>query len=259
MTKLVGAWLLLTTLHAQCSEYPTPLVREEQKIVIAGVTETWQLKWASAPKPLCEPNDTSLTCPCAGFAFGEGGDLILVRTRGQIEVDRLPLTPFFEQDFIETGRLAMVQRWLPDYKKDFQAYQKSDFTALVAKRPIVQVMHLADYDHDGQKSEFYLQASTAPCGKSIGIVVGVSIKNPRLHVFGTASEATKPLYLQKHEWEALRQTSGPTTVRDWDCGDHGADTQTELKLHWTLDGIEGSRREFTCPPNPKRLISETPL
>ena len=31
------------------AEYPTPLVREEQKVSIGGVPETWQLRWTAPP------------------------------------------------------------------------------------------------------------------------------------------------------------------------------------------------------------------
>jgi len=57
--------------RATSSEYPTPMVREQQTVIVDGVTETWQLKWRTAPKPVCEPNELALTCPCMGFAYGE--------------------------------------------------------------------------------------------------------------------------------------------------------------------------------------------
>src|ERR1700722_6318312 len=156
-----AAGLLLTAFQFSTREpvreYPSPDVREEHTILVNGVTETWQLMWTSPPKPMCEPNDVSLTCPCIGFAYGEAGDLVLIRMRNREEIDRLQLTPLFEKDFIERGIFAIVQRWQPDYSKDFEASSKNNFTALVAKRPIVQIMHFADYDHDGHKTEFYLQ------------------------------------------------------------------------------------------------------
>jgi hypothetical protein len=65
--------------------------------------------------------------------------------------------------------------------------------------------------------------------------------------------------MQRENWEALRDASGPIEVSDWPCGDHGADTETTLRLRWTPDGVEATRREFTCPPKPKRLINEQPL
>jgi hypothetical protein len=243
------------------SEYPTPLVREEQTVVVDGATEVWQLKWAAVPKLVCEPNDISLTCPCTGFAYGEGGDLMLIRMRDGAEIDRLDIAPFFEEQFVNEGRLAIVQRFQPDYDKDFAASQRDDFSAIVGKRPVVQLMHFGDYDHDGRPTEFYLQTEAAPCGKSVGIVIGVSKGNPRLHVFGTASQPEKALYMQKQEWEALREASHPFEIEDWPCGDHGSQTETRLWLRWSPKGIDGLRREFTCPSSgeTRRLISEEPL
>ena len=238
---------------------PALAIREEQHIVVGGVTETWRLQWGAAPKPHCGANesDLALTCPCMGFAYGESGDLYLVRLRNATEVDRLHLTPLFEEE-----EAAVVQRWPKDEKRDFKLSEREDFSDLVSKRPTVQVMQFDDYDHDGKRTEFYLQTEAAPCGKSVGIVVGLSTNSSRLHVFGTASNPSKPLYLQKREWRALRDaSSGPVNMVDWSCGDHGADTQTEIRLQWSQEGIDGKRREYTCPSNNerRRLISERPL
>jgi len=246
---------------SQSSEYPSPLIREERAVVVNGVEETWQLRWAAPPKPVCEPSDVSLTCPCQGFAYGEGGELDVVRLRNGSEVDRLHITPLFDERVIVPERVAIVQRWPTDYEKDFDASLQDDFQADVAKRPVVQVMHFADYDHDGAATEFYLQTEALPCGKSFGIVIGISRTIPQLHVFGTASHPGKPLHLQKHEWEALRDATGPVEVLDWPCGDHGSQIQTVLRLHWTADGIEGAERSLECTRegNPGEFISEEPL
>lgn len=259
-----AAGFLLTAFQSTTTrtvkEYPTPDVREEQQVVVGGVTETWQLKWTSPPKPKCGTSDLPITCPCMGFAYGESGDMVLIRLRNGVEIYRLPLAPLFDLEFLETRRAAIVQRWAMDYEKDNpERSSKPDFPAIVAKRPIVQVMHFADYDHDGEKSEFYLQTEAAPCGKNVGVLIGLSSRNPRLHVFGTASKPASPLRMQESEWEALREAKGPTEVTDWPCGDHGAETETRLRLHWTSDGVDGTRRAFTCPPKARRLIRESPL
>lgn len=46
---VVGAALLLATAASQTglsqsSEYPTPTIREEQKVVVGSVAEVWRLK-----------------------------------------------------------------------------------------------------------------------------------------------------------------------------------------------------------------------
>lgn len=196
--------------------------------------------------------------PLYGLRIWRGGDLNLIRIRNGVEFDRLSITQFFEQFGGET-RVAVVQRWEPDIQNDFEASSREDFPAVVAKRKVVQVMHLADYDGGG--SEFYLQTQTEPCGKSVGILVGISKGNPRLHAFGKASNPKSPLYLQKREWEALRDGTGPVEVVDWQCGDHASDKQTTLTLRWTATGVDGTRREFACTDDdkPGRLIHEEPL
>jgi hypothetical protein len=174
-----------------------------------------------------------------------------------VVIDRLRLTPFFT----DWRGKAVLQRW-PFYDKDLKGYQRPGFAVAVSKRTPMQVMHFGDYDHDGRSQEFFLQTEALPCGKSAGIVVGLSQANPRLHVFGTASNSRKPLSMQKREWEALRDASGPADVLDWACGDHGADTETRLRLRWTTEGIMGIRREYSCPPDGKsqrRLVHQQPL
>lgn len=191
-----------------------------------------------------------------GFAYGEIGDLYLVRIRNGAEIDRLRLTPFFTE---EPG--AALQRWPADYDRDFDVLKKSDFPEVVESRPTVQLMRLADYDHDGMSTEFYVETESLPCGKSAGIVVGISKRNPRLHAFGTAAHPNKTLYLQKREWDALRDAAKPVTVVDWPCGDHASQTQVELTLKWSAAGIEGVRREYDCDSsdNKGELTDEHPL
>ena len=241
------------------SEYPVASVREQQEVVVHGLQEQWRLEWNGPVKPYCGANEASMaiTCPCEGFAYGESGDLYLVRARNGREIDRLHLTPLFEEE-----RTAVVQRWPKNDRGDFNSPDKEDISEMVSKRPIVQVMHFEDYDHDGNKTEFYLQTESAPCGKSVGVVVGLSTNNPRLHVFGTVANPSKPLYIQRREWQALRDaSSNAVDVLDWACGDHGAYAQTELHLQWSAKGIDGQRREYTCPSNHegRKLTSESPL
>jgi hypothetical protein len=241
------------------SEYPTPKIREEQQLTVSGALETWRLQWSANPKPCCGANDSdgALTCPCWGFAYGEAGDLFLVRLRNGTEIDRLHLTPLFKEQ-----KTAVVQRWPEDENRDFKLSEREDFPNVVRRRPTVHVMQFRDYDHDGNKTEFYLQTEAVPCGKSLGVVVGLSTKNRRLHAFGTTSNPSKPLYLQRREWQALRDaSSGAVKIVDWSCGDHGADTQTEIEMQWSAAGIDGKRREYTCPLSheKRRLLSERPL
>jgi hypothetical protein len=242
-------------------EYPAPDIREEQTVVVDGVTEVWQLKWMTRAKDIfCGPSDMSFTCPCIGFGFGEGGDLDLIRLREKTEVDRLHVTALFEEQFTGEGRITIVQRWQPDFPSDYEASQKEDFAARVSKRPAVQVMHFADYDHDGRATEFYLQTESRPCGKSYGVVIGISKRNQRLHAFGTASKPDSPLHMRKNAWDALRDASGPVEVVTWPCADHGADRESRTRLRWTTNGIEGIHREFVCAPGRfDELIKEDPL
>lgn len=222
------------------------MVREEQKIAVNGVSEVWRLEWKSSPKSICGPEDlsSSITCPCSGFAFGESGRLDLVRLANSREIDRLELSPLFEKLFSDQDG-AVVQRWIVQ-EKDFKQNESEDFVKQVQSRPIVSVMHFADYNHDGKATEFFLQTSVEPCGKIMGVVVGLGGTHPGLHPFGTATHPEKPLVMQKREWGDLLHSTAPIKVLDWRCGDHGSEIETELELSATNGLIQATRRVYEC-------------
>ena len=223
------------------------VTREEQTVEVNGVREVWRLEWKAPPKPTCEATPGWYTCPCSGFSFGESGALDLVRLRQGREVERLALKPLFEGD-------AIVQRW-PTTEKDTEDVD----AAVVARRPVVKIMNLADYDHDGKATEFYLQTSAGPCGHTQGVVIGVSAANPKLHAFGTALHPEKPLVLQKGAWEELLKARGPVQVVDWPCGDHGENKQIELRLQPSARGIDVMREDYACPrTDHARLLKRIP-
>jgi len=237
------------------------LIREEQEIVVNGVRETWRLEWKAPPTPTCGVDDvsSSMTCPCIGFAYGESGQLDLVRTVGGHEIDRMELTVLFGGDS-PNDKAATIQRW--EFRKnDDEQSQEPGLADRVRQRPLVKIMQFADYNHDGNATEFFLQTGVEPCGKRIGVVVGLTRKNWRLHAIGSALHPDMPLVLQKREWEALRKARGPVEVLDWPCGDHGADAEDVLRLKATSRGIEGVRFRFQCTESGKRgaLMSKEPF
>lgn len=138
-----------------------PIIREERKVVIDGVEEIWRLEWAGAPSPVCGPDDEEwYTCPCTGFAFGEQGDLNLVRERKGSKQDRLSLTQLFQKigsdmaPGINDNNQAILRRWNVD-ETDMEHMGSTSFASRVKSRQLAQIMELADYDHDGRATELY--------------------------------------------------------------------------------------------------------
>jgi hypothetical protein len=226
-------------------EYPLPSVREEQSVTVDGTEEIWRLKWKSAPKPFCDDETLAPTCPCDGFAYGERGDLDLIRLRRGTEIDRFNLTPLF---------------------KGADGISVTEDEAAV--RRAVQVMHLRDYNHDRLATEFFLQTDAKPCGKHYGVVVGITKvvvgitkDNPRLHAFGTVAHPDIPFSMEFDAWEQLRTATGAVKIIDWLCDDHGSDEQVEFELTWSLKGIDGLSRTYACMAGGKRgkLLTEDPL
>lgn len=239
--------LLLAGITAFAQD-PTPTIREEHTVVVDGVEERWRLEWVGQPKPACAPEQPEwMTCPCSGFAFGEAGTLVLVRTRPGQEDERLTLNRFFTDDYDSPANEgeAVLRRWDLD-NDDIDEAESPGFASRVKARPIAPVMRFADYDHDGRATEFLLQVGTLPCGKRMSVAIGISRRNGRLHAFTTAEHPEQPLVLQASQWEALLQAKTPATVIDWKCGDHGSDTETELELSADANGIHATRIEYEC-------------
>lgn len=244
------------------AQTPFVRVREERKIVIDGVEETWRLVWTAPPRPVCWM-DTAMyyTCPCNGFAFGEAGHASLLRYRGGVERERLPLGPLFGEDSIGGPGVALIpKRPYEGLTTDSEeSLSRAGKRAEIERRPMVRIMEFADNDHDGRATEFYLQTSSIACGWQFGVVIGVSRANSRLYVFTTAGNPDSPLRLRYPLWENIRKAAGPFETTEWTCGDHGVETQSQLSISWTPNGITGTRRRYSCPPEPRRLLSETPL
>jgi hypothetical protein len=238
-----GFLLLIPFTYAGGSK---PIVREESKVVVDGVEELWRLEWVTLPQPVCRPEDEDWSyCLCSGFAFGEYGDLQLVRQKPGQEEERFPLTPLFEFADGQPAPQAVLRRW-DEHKDDHKEKNPSALAARVKARPLAKIMKFADYDHDGSSTEFMLQIGTEPCGKRMSIIVGVSRKNPRLHAFTSVTHPEEPLLLQDWHWEALRQAKGSVEVVHWPCSDHGYDGIDEYKLRADNGNIFALKRQYEC-------------
>jgi hypothetical protein len=198
------------------------LVRERATLTLDGVSETWRLVWARPPFPTCRGAEAR-TCPCAGFAPGERGDLDLVRERPGAPVDRLQLSPLFE-----------------DHETILAARADADAGA--------HVLAFADYDHDGKASEMVFQVGAGPCGHTAWALLGVSSANPKLHAFVSAEDPKTPLVLeQRRDWETLR-TKGSLERVQVACGDHGADESTSVSVTAAGGVLHAVTRTAACPP-----------
>jgi hypothetical protein len=212
-----------------------PSLREQTEITVDGVKETWRLEWTSPPVPDCV-DDAFTSCACAGFAYGEKGDLDLVRTRPGQPDDRLHLGPLFE------GGKARLMRWSVGPKPPAKPASMLE----LSMRPLAHVIKLADYDHDGRATEFVLQVGAQACGHAPSIVVGISKSKPTLHAFATSDKPAEPLELDRRgDWDKLASKS-PTTVVEVACGDHGADTESSVEL--SADGeLHAKAKTRKCP------------
>jgi len=218
---------------------------------VGATSERWSLMWRRSPAPACSTGDieAALTCPCDGFAYGEKGELDLIRRRAGHSDERLALTPLFGDGEGAPGSdsLAVLQRW-PVQESDYGTLSDStrDIASTVRARPVTRAMNLGDYDHDGSATEFPLQIGTTACGHQEAVVVGISPANPSLHAFTSVAHPERPLVLDPDTWAQLLHSHGSTTVVEWRCLDHGSETQTEVTLRTGPAGIDGTRSEYRC-------------
>ncbi|HEX7665285.1 MAG TPA: hypothetical protein VF407_12260, partial [Polyangiaceae bacterium] len=136
-------------------------------------------------------------------------------------------------------------RWQVDDKE--RKSLKVPAQAALQQRPIVKVMNVADYDHDGRATEFTLQVGSTPCGHQASVLVGIDKKNPRLHVF-VNSTTTKDdwITLRPSEWEKVKEKV-PQEFVEVACGDHGADEEQRVQVSGGASGLHLTNSSTKCP------------
>jgi hypothetical protein len=239
-------------------------IREEKTLIVDGVKEVWQLRWLSKPENSCGADDAeiSLTCPCSGFAYGQKGRLALIRIRRGQKEERLELGPLFPNDYPNEPPSITVQEWAPAEvgdDSDWKHFNDDNFEEQVRSRKPVDLMHFADYDHDGKATEFLIQVATLPCGKHQMALVGISRSNPHLHAFSTTEKPMLPLILSDWEWDALLKSSGGVSVIDWYCGDHGSNVQWKMQLERTDGVLHAKGLGYSCPVSDSAKPIETQI
>jgi hypothetical protein len=242
------------------------VLREQRTLTVAGQQEVWRLVWAAKPKTVCSADEIimAMTCPCTGWAYGEYGDLALVRIREGREIERMALKSLFGRfDYPEAEKVegsAYLQR-KPFKYGDFARSEKGDrrLAAEIERRPATRIMNLADYDADGRATEFLMQVGTEPCGKTQFVALGVTASDPHLHALTSAAHPERPLIMPLHVWRALLSGHGRRrTLPTWECGDHGADESTRYVVSAKAGRIRLKVRSYGCVDDlkPGKLLSE---
>jgi hypothetical protein len=264
MPKILAPALVVLCMISAHGARADATVREQHDLSVGGVRETWQLVWEAPPRTACGPEDipTAFSCPCAGTAYGESGKLDLVRLRGTKEVERLDLSPLFGQFDGPPGvdGMSSLIRW-PMLDGDLVRASEGDPTLRpeIMRRPALVIMRFADYDGDGEETEFLLPIGSLACGKVQYAAVGLSSQNPRLHAFGSAAHPEAMLAMPLPAWHALLLRTGASTVPLWACGDHGSEERRELVVSAGTEGIHAHERDFSCPEDgsPEKLLRES--
>ncbi|HAT30941.1 MAG TPA: hypothetical protein DCW29_08880 [Janthinobacterium sp.] len=247
------AALLLSSPPGVSAAAPTETVRQEREVLVNGVAERWRLKWLGPVKPACAATEleSAMSCPCAGFAYGEEGRLTLERLMPNGSSEQLDLGQFFDEtDGASEPGHGILRRWNRDSKDPSEnsgtSSLRQKFVAQVKQRPEADVMDMQDFTHEGAKTGFLLQVGNAPCGRNMMVLIGVSKKNPHLHAFTSLAHPKRPLLLQRSHWNALLKAKTSASDIALPCGDHGSETEIEKSVT-VRDGVfEVSAREYAC-------------
>jgi len=253
---LIGATLALSFNAATVAEDYASLVREQRAVMVGGVRESWRLQWESAPLPACGTEDleVALGCQCTGFAYGEAGRPTLVRLRPGHPAERLELAPFFkDQGAPGPAGTGVLAHWRPipaaahDEEDDWHHAADFDFLKRVQARGPVELLEFGDYNHDGRASEFLLQVGLRPCGRPQLVLIGVSARNPHLHVFASAEAPDQPLMLPAAAWAAVLASPRPTHTVEASCADPDSTSEAWVDVA-ARHGVFHVRRESrACP------------
>ena len=229
-------------------------VRESRTVFIDGHREIWRLEWAEKPVSVCGADAVymAITMPCQDFAYGEAGLLWLIRERDGHDIDRMDLTPLYNESNLSGYEGVFVLRHWPMRSRDWDREDRGDATLVadVAKRKPYVVMSLADYDHDGRATEFVVEVDDFPRVERYA-AIGISKDEPRLHAFSSAAHPGKPLFLSKGAWDALKITGKPSNVVDWPCvfdlwGGSYADGASGTRVEANHGTIRAWYRNYTC-------------
>lgn len=236
MMKRPVEWMALVALVGMGAMAAEPVVREEARVKVDGVTERWRLEWRAPPELDCFETE-GVTCPCEGFAYAERGALELVRTRPGKPVERLALTPLFG------GGPARLRRWKP--ASGDEALSPEQRAAVLAKRKSQRAMVLGDYDHDGQAREFVLQTAAHGCGLREAVLIGVDPRDGRMRALATAEHPERPLVLEPGTWAKLLKAAEVESV-ETPCGDHGSEAEDVIRLRADARGLHATRELYRC-------------
>lgn len=243
-------WAGLGCLAGAVASASGPVLREEARVKVEGVTERWRIEWRAPPELECLGID-AVMCQCQGFGYGERGELDLVRLRPGAKPERLPLTPLFESNGTAWGGVqktqAVLRRWAPPEDNEDPELEDSPWderARLLARRKSVRAMVFGDYDRDGQAREFVLQTQAFGCGMRYAVLIGVG-RDGHLRALGTAEHPEKPLVLKPGTWAELLKSAEFEAV-EMPCGDHGSEEEAVVRVRADKQGLHVTRDIYKC-------------
>jgi hypothetical protein len=222
--------------------YSPPMARETKTVVIDGVTETWTLRWRARPEAF---GFLMPDCRNMAFTYGEHGLLDLERARPGAPLETLHLDAVLDA---KTPAPISVVTW-PQRAGDGLAKGETVKGALeIVARPVIELMSLRDYDHDGLAAEFPLTIDEEHCNP-LTVLVGVDRRTNKLRALSGRKDPSHAVVLPNHsDWETLAAAKGDVAISTIECGNHFSGAWEDLLFHATATGMEVTARTFACAP-----------
>jgi hypothetical protein len=245
--------VLTIRLPVPLSDVHVPVLREQLNVRVGAITEHWRIQWRDPPFTSCMED---WGCPCAPFQHAQHGQADLIRSRSGKPDEAFSLSDIYDDGLDKPAR-GLSEATLPAWPREEHDDDADDVKAMattIQSRKMLKLMDLHDYDHDGQATEFILPIGGVGCVFHHYVAVGLSRRNPQLHVLGTARHPDAPLELSHAGWQTLKRGGG--TYVESSCGNHGSDEQIEIALQANRDGIRGATLIYKCPRKDGRLLSQ---
>lgn len=217
----------------------TPDVREQARVRVDGVDEVWRLRFVTPSRATPLPPPEERTCADRYDAGFDAGEVVLERLRDGVVVDALT-------HIAGEHPVALRAPWQL-YGADHGSPERD------LGNPWRTLLDVGDYNHDGDATEFVVDLEHIACGHNSSAVVGVTRRNPHLHVLEWTNGGEMRLPNGGHLWEAVRASARGERV-SWPCGDHGAPEAETLRWSPAPGGLRASTQVRSCP-SPRGLTA----
>jgi hypothetical protein len=227
----------------------TPDIRESRMVMVDGVMEEWRVRFISpsGAYPSIPPDEWN--CIESFYNHFDRGDAVLERLRDGVVIERIDHLPCAEGSYMPCPYSLLIPRHAVPYPFD----EASATAATLEHLPWITWLDIADYNHDGQATEFAVNVGRIACAVQVSLVVGVTRDRPRFHVLRWANGDTMSNAVDQTWWDDVRDRSRGEHV-SIACGDHGYPGEQRIRWWPTPHGLAYRVIEREMPGDCGRIM-----